>query len=156
MTVPDSDLLHAGAHSVEVSIEKQTEVVQGGLGRGVTTSHTTMMRSNQAPIIVLPEVTSLSPEEGYDTAILSIHGERLWHEDSESCVLMGDAAIEVQEPGVGDGWTAPSATQIQIPLQGLSLATPPLPAGDYPVRVMVNGALSMEAPSFHYSGHDDS
>jgi hypothetical protein len=70
----------------------------------------------------------------------------LYRDGLKSYVLIGDVAIPVRRPGAVDPWAIPTATSVQVPLTVLSTAlpTPPVMGQPYPVRVLMNGAQSVE------------
>ena len=61
-------------------------------------------------------------------------------------MLLGDAAVEVRRPQAGDPWAVPTDTSVQVPLTPLAAALPAPPPGGqaHRVRVLVNGAQSLE------------
>jgi hypothetical protein len=77
--------------------------------------------------------------------VLTVTGRRLFESGVKSVVLVGDVSIPVQDPGPSGPQTD---TSIQVSLIALGLTPPPIPAGLYPVRVMVNGVQSMESVTF--------
>ena len=58
-------------------------------------------------------------------------------------MIVGDAAIPVRAPGVGDPWAAPTPTAVEVPLSAagdiLDVSATP-----YPVAVQVDGARSRD------------
>lgn len=138
--------LQPGPQTVEVLVERATEFVGGALDRGTTGAGAQRLSSNQAVFLLVPEISSVAPPEGTAADLLTVQGRRLFREGLTTLVLVGDAAIEVRKPQVGDPWAAPTDTSVQVPLQHLALDLPqPPPAGDsYPVRVLVNGAQNLE------------
>ena len=144
--IPDALRLQPGPQTVEVVVERPTEVVAGGLDRGATATDAQKMASNRSVFLLVPEVATVAPPSGQVTDLLTVTGARLFRAGLTSLVLVGDAAIEVRVPQAGDPWAAPTDTAVQVPLKSLKLALPVPPAGGtvYPVRVLVNGAQSLE------------
>lgn len=147
--IPVEDRLRPGPLSVEVQTLRPTEVVQGGLDRGVVVTDDRRQNSNQGVFLLAPEVSTLNPLNvaagGLGAAVLTVNGRRLFQSGPKSVVLIGDVSIPVQDPGPGG---PQSDTSVQVSLNALALTTPPTPAGIYPVRMMVNGVQSMENVTF--------
>ena len=59
-------------------------------------------------------------------------------------MVVGEAAIEVRPPRGSDPWAEPTETTVQVPWAPLAALDPPLGAGTYPLRVVVNGAQNVE------------
>jgi hypothetical protein len=150
--IPAADQLRAGPQTVEVQILRPTEVVEGGLDRGVVAVDDRRQSSNHFVFLLAPEISGISPSSvaagGFAGAVLTVTGRRLFQSRVKSVVLVGDVSIPVQDPGPGGPQTD---TSIQVSLTALGLTTPPTPAGLYPVRVMVNGVQSMEDVTFQVS-----
>lgn len=148
-TIPLDDRLRPGPQTVEVQILRPTEVVEGGLGRGVVGMDNRRQSSNHCVFLLAPEISAINPPNvapgGLAGAVLTVTGRRLFEPGVKSVVLIGDISIPVQDPGPGGPQTD---TSIQVSLSSLGLTTPPTPAGTYPVRVMVNGVQSMETLTF--------
>jgi Pvc16 N-terminal domain/IPT/TIG domain len=147
--IPAADRLRPGPQTVEVQILRPTEVVEGGLDRGVVGVDDRRQSSNHFVFLLAPEISGINPLSvaagGFAGAVLTVTGRRLFESGVKSVVLVGDVSIPVQDPGPGGSQTD---TLIQVPLSALGLTTPPTPAGLYPVRVMVNGVQSMENVTF--------
>ncbi len=147
--IPLDDRLRPGPQTVEVQILRPTEVVEGGLGRGVVGVDNRRQSSNHCVFLLAPEISGVNPPSvaagGFAGAVLTVTGRRLFEAGVKSVVLVGDISIPVQEPGPGGPQTD---TSIEVLLTALGLTTPPTPAGLYPVRVMVNGVQSMETVTF--------
>lgn len=143
--IPAADRLRPGPQAVEVQILRPTEVVEGGLDRGVVVLDDRRQSSNHFVFLLAPEISGINPTSvaaaGFAGAVLTITGRRLFQPGVKSVVLVGDVSIPVQDPGPGGPQTE---TSIQVSLIALGLTTPPTPTGFYPVRVMVNGVQSME------------
>ena len=144
--IPPESRIQPGPQVVEVLTRRDTEVVEGGLDKGQVVSDESVYRSNQAVFMLVPRITSTNPASGTGATLLTLNGHRLYREGLKSFVLVGDVAIEVRPPGAGDPWAPPTATAVEVPLTALSGAVPPPPPGGqpYPVRILVNGAQSME------------
>lgn len=147
--IPAADQLRPGPRTVEVQILRPTEVVEGGLDRGVVGVDDRRQSSNHFVFLLAPEISGINPPSvaagGFAGAVLTVTGRRLFQSGVKSIVLIGDASIPGQDPGPGGPQTD---TSIQFSLIALGLTTPPTPAGIYPVRVMVNGVQSMENVTF--------
>jgi Pvc16 N-terminal domain/IPT/TIG domain len=147
--IPVADQLRPGPQTVEVQILRPTEVVEGGLDRGVVVVDDRRQSSNHCVFLLAPEISGINPASvaagGFAGAVLTVTGQRLFQSGVKSVVLVGDVSIPVQDPGPGGPQTD---TSIQVSLIALGLTTPPTPAGIYPVRVMVNGVQSMEDVTF--------
>jgi hypothetical protein len=147
--IPAADQLRPGPQTVEVQILRSTEVVAGGLDRGVVGVDDRRQSSNHLVFLFAPEISGINPSSvaagGFAGAVLTVTGRRLFESGVKSVVLVGDVSIPVQDPGPGGPQTD---TSIQVSLIALGLTTPPTPAGLYPVRVMVNGVQSMENVTF--------
>jgi hypothetical protein len=148
--IPVEDRLRPGVQTVEVQTLRQTEVVQGGLDRGVLQLDERRQNSNQGVFLLAPEVSGVNPPgvaaAGLAAATLTVTGRRLFRAPAKSAILVGDVSIPVQDPGPGGA--AQSDTSVQVPLVALTQTTPPTPAGLYPVRAMVNGVQSLESVTF--------
>lgn len=147
--IPAADQLRPGPRTVEVQILRPTEVVEGGLDRGVVVVDDRRQSSNHCVFLLAPEISGVNPPSvaagGFAGAVLTVTGRRLFQSGVKSVVLVGDVSIPVADPGPGGPQTD---TSIQVSLIALGLTTPPTPAGLYPVRVMVNGVQSMEDVTF--------
>ena len=147
--IPIDDRLRPGPLSVEVQTLRPTEVVQGGLDHGVVVTDDRRQNSNQGVFLLAPEVSAINPlnvpAAGLGAGVLTVNGRRLFEAGPKSVVLVGDVSIPVVNPGPGGPQTD---TSVQVSLNALTLTTPPTPAGNYPVRVMVNGVQSMENVTF--------
>jgi hypothetical protein len=97
--------------------------------------------------MLVPGITSINPGAGTSATTLTVNGTRLFKSFLKSYVYVADVAIEVP-PG-----PPATDTQVQVALIALTKAVPPLPpsATPYPVRVQVNGALSVDEQPFTYS-----
>jgi Pvc16 N-terminal domain/IPT/TIG domain len=147
--IPAADQLRPGPQTVEVQILQPTEVVEGGLDRGVVGVDDRRQSSNHCVFLLAPEISRINPSSvaagGFAGALLTVTGRRLFQSGMKTVVLVGDVSIPVQDPGPGGPQTD---TSIQVSLIALGLTTPPTPAGLYPVRVMVNSVQSMENVTF--------
>lgn len=145
--IPAELRLWPGAQRVEVWTEQATEVVQGGLDNGKVVADKNVRHSNRAVFVLVPEISSADPSEVATAAlpgpVLTVSGKRLYRPDLKSLVLVGDVAIEVRRPIPPDAWDEPEESKVQVPLAALANLLPA--ANDpYPVRVMVNGAQSID------------
>lgn len=142
--IPSHLLLQPGAQLIEVLTEHPTEAVEGGLGRGVppTSATNKTLVSNQAVFMLIPKLTGTAPVSATPSDLLTLTGDRLFRAGLVSFVVLGEHAIQVRQPALGDPWAEPTDTSVQIPLT--ALATPP-PGGQlYAVRIQVNGAQNRE------------
>jgi len=146
--IPAADQLQPGPQLVQVITEWDGERVEGGLDNGKSVSDQTQLNSNQGVFMLVPSVTAINPLSGKSTAILAVTGTRLYHQPLKSYVLLGDVSIQIRVPAGGDPWAPPTPTQVQVPLTALATATPQLSVGPHPVRVLINGALSLDEKSF--------
>jgi hypothetical protein len=147
--IPATDRLQPGPLTVEIQTLKPTEVVEGGLDKGIVVLDDRRQSSNHYVFLLAPEISGVNPPSvaggGFAGAVLTVTGRRLFQAGVKSVVLVGDVALPVQDPGPGGPQTDLS---IQVSLSALGLTTPPTQAGTYPVRVMVNGVQSMEDVTF--------
>ena len=147
--IPLADRLRPGATTVEVQTLNPTEVVEGGLDRGVVVTDDRRQNSSQGVFLLAPEVSAANPPNlgagALVGAVLTVTGRRLFRDGPKSVVLIGDVSIPVQDPGPGGPQTDIS---VNVPLDALALTTPPTPTGVYPVRMMVNGVQSRESITF--------
>jgi hypothetical protein len=148
ITVPDDPGLKAGAQPVEVTTVRATEIVEGALGHGTEATGENVQTSNQGVFMLAPTLTSTSPASGTSAGLLTVVGKRLFDPEGRSLVIVGDVAIPIETPGLGDPWAAPTETQVEVPLSALAAPIPPIPAGLHPVRVQANGALSITEKTF--------
>jgi hypothetical protein len=145
-----SDQLQPGPQLVQVLVERSGEGVQGGLDRGTMFTESVVQSSEQSSFILAPAVVTISPAAGTSATVLTVTGKRLFQSELKSYVYVRDVGIEVDfKPG--DPFLPPTPTQVQVPLTALTKTVPPLPGGTYPVRMQVNGALSLEEKSFTLS-----
>lgn len=144
--IAEEHRLQPGPQVLEVIVERPTETVEGGLGPGTAGTGLQVLTSNQAVFLLVPQVTSAASAGG----LLTVQGKRLFREGIRSFVLLGDAAVEVRRPVGTEPWAAPTETSVQVPIAPLAAALPkPPPAGQpHPVRMLVNGAQSLEGVTF--------
>jgi hypothetical protein len=145
--IPPDLMLQPGAQLVQVLVERPGEGVQGGLDRGTTFLETVQQASSHAVFMLVPTISSISPGSGTSATTLTVNGTRLFKGSLKSYVYVADAAIEVPQA------PPPTDTQVQVALIALTETVPPLPASaaPYPVRIQVNGALSVDPQLFTYS-----
>jgi len=142
--IPLSDRLQPGPQMVQVLVQRPGEGVAGGLDRGTTFQQVVVQESNQSIFMLVPSITGINPTSAAATQTLTVNGTRLFAPGLKSFVFINDVAIEVPSS------PPPTSTQVQVPLIGLTQAVPPLlpSATPYPVRMQVNGALSVDQPGF--------
>ncbi len=145
--IPPGALLQPGPQLVQVVVQRPGEGVQGGLDRGGTFVEAVMQASSQSVFMLVPGITSINPGAGTSATTLTVNGTRLFNSFLKSYVYVADVAIEVP-PG-----PPATDTQVQVALTALTKTVPPLPPSPpaYPVRVQVNGALSIDEKPFTYS-----
>ena len=136
--IPEADRLRPGPQTVEVQTLHPSERVQGGLDPGVVVKESSKQSSNQGIFLLTPQVTGATPSGS--PLLLTVTGKRLYKPPAKSVVVAGDVSIPVQDPGP-DPPFPPTDISVKVPLSGF---TP----GTYPVRVMANGAQSMEEITF--------
>jgi hypothetical protein len=144
--LPEEDRLQPGPQIVEVIVERATETVEGGHGRGTAGTGSQVVTSNQAVFLLVPEVAGVAPPSATAADLLTVNGRRLYRDGVKSFVLLGNAAVPIRRPLLGDPWVEPSETSVQVPIAPLAASLPePPPGGEpYRVRVVVNGAQSLE------------
>jgi hypothetical protein len=150
--IPADAQLQPGPQLVQVLVERPGEGVQGALDRGTTFTESVKQSSEQSVFMLVPGITSINPVAGTSATILTVNGTRLFQSELKSYVYVHDVAIEVRfKPG--DPFLPPTPTQVQVPLTALTKTVPPLPpsATPHPVRIQVNGALSIDEKPFTYS-----
>ncbi|HEX8620310.1 MAG TPA: Pvc16 family protein [Thermoanaerobaculia bacterium] len=116
VTIPDDAALQPGATRV---------VVQNDLLLGEPETPHRGFTSNVAAFVIVPEVSALT----LNGNALTVDGTRLWNETLDSLTIIGNEVVK--------SYTSESAAQIELDL-------PPLAAGNYLVRVRVNGAESLD------------
>ncbi len=131
--IAEEHRLQPGPRILEVIVERPTETVEGGLGPGTHGTGQQVAISNQAVFLLVPQVTSASRAGD----LLTVNGKRLFREGLKSYVLLGDTAIEIRRPVLPEPWSVPTETSVQVQI-------PALDAGSYRVRVLANGAQSLE------------
>jgi hypothetical protein len=116
VTVPDDDALQPGATRV---------AVQNDLMLGEPETPHRGFSSNVAAFVIVPEVTTLTPNGG----ALTVNGTRLWSDTLDRLTIIGNEIVR--------SYTTETPTEIAFQL-------PQLAAGNYLVRVRVNGAESLD------------
>jgi hypothetical protein len=116
VTIPDDAALQPGATRV---------AVQNDLLLGEPATPHRGFSSNVAAFVIVPEVTTLTPNGG----ALTINGTRLWSDTLDSLTIIGNEVVR--------SYTTETAT-------GIAFQLPQLAAGNYLVRVRVNGAESLD------------
>ena len=145
--IPPADRLQPGAQLVQVLVQRPGEGVQGGLDRGTSFVEAVTQSSSQSVFMLVPGITGITPGAGTSATTLTVNGTRLFNGALKSFVYVNDIAIEVPLA------PPPTDTQVQVSLAALATAIPPLLPSppNYPVRMQVNGALSIDAKLFTYS-----
>lgn len=146
--IDPEDLLQPGPIEVQVIAEHPADGVEGGLDHGQPISEPRLYRSNVALFQLVPQVTGILPLAGTAADVLQVTGTRLWHDDAGIAeVIVGDAAVQVRPPGVGDPWAAPTPTAVEVPVaEAAALLPAPSGGGDpYPVSAQVDGARSRDS-----------
>jgi hypothetical protein len=88
--------------------------------------------SNIAVFVLVPGIAALNPNLGVNPRTLEINGTRLFHPAGESLAVVGTGIIRSPQYGV----STPQKIRFDLPAA--------FGAGQYPVRVRVNGAESFE------------
>jgi hypothetical protein len=122
LTIPDDAKLLAGLTRI---------VAQTDLLIGDPESPHRGFSSNVAVFVLVPEVIALVPDLGANPKTLEITGTRLFHDELQTVVIVGDQIIAFNNNSV----LAPASLKFELPA---------LAAGAYTVRVRVNGAESFE------------
>lgn len=151
--IPSAQQLQPGPLEIQVIAEHPIEGVEGGLDHGQPVHMTRRYASNVALLQLVPRVTGINPVAGTAATVLRVTGTRLWHARARLVeVVVGDAAVEVRAPGVGDPWAAPTPAAVEVPVaDAAGLLPAPSPGGDaYPVAVQVDGARGRD-PSFDFT-----
>jgi hypothetical protein len=145
--IPLAARLQPGAQLVQVLVERPGDGVQGGLDRGVSFVEAVTQSSAQSVFMLVPGVTGISPGAGSSATTLTVNGTRLFNPQLKSFVYVNDIALEVPLT------PPPTDTQVRVSLAALATVLPPLPPSppNYPVRIQVNGALSVDFKLFTYS-----
>jgi hypothetical protein len=140
--IPAGDQLQPGPQLVQVVVQRAGEGVEGGLDHGTTFEEAVTQSSNQSVFVLVPSISSINPVTGTSATLLTVQGTRLFNPALKTFVYLNDVAIEAIAPQTD--------TQIQVPLTAVTQTVPPLPprAAPYPVRVQVNGALSVDEKGF--------
>lgn len=140
--IPPELQLQPGPQEVVVSMERETEGVQGGLGHGTPYAGKIVLDSNRSFFLLVPEVAApISPPfTGTATGNLTIEGRRLYRPDLKSFVVIGDVAIPVPDTPPAPLLPPQSSTQVSVSLKPLAH----LPLVTYPLRVLVNGVQNLE------------
>lgn len=120
VTLPDDAALQPGPTAA---------LVQNDLLIGEPPTPHRGFRSNLAAFVVVPEITTLTPDLNADPQTLTIQGTRLWSETLDRLTIVGSEVVRT--------YTTETPGEIAFDL-------PALPAGAHLVRVRVNGAESLE------------
>ena len=145
VTLPDDPLLQPGPQLVQVLVERETEVVEGGLDHGKTVLDHNVLVSNQSVFMLVPVVNTASPAAGAAAGtVLALTGKRLFRDGLKCSVLVGNVLLTVRPPAGGEVFPPPTETAVSVPLAPVAEALPPLAVNaDYPVHAVVNGAESV-------------
>jgi hypothetical protein len=148
--IPLAEQLRPGPCEVAVLVRRPTDVVEGGLGNGVSALDNRTQTSNHSTFLLAPELTAVNPLNvaagGLAGATLTVSGRRLFEAGTRSVVLIGDVVLPVIDTDpVGDPQTG---TSVHVSLSALANTVPPVPAGTYAVRVMVGGVQSLGSVPF--------
>ncbi|QPJ62407.1 MAG: DUF4255 domain-containing protein [Candidatus Nitronauta litoralis] len=152
--IPAGQQLQPGTIEIQVLTEHPADGVEGDLlSRGTNVQENRRYSSNFALMQLTPQITGVNPANGPLATIFIVQGTRLWHNQAQTAeVIIGNAAVTIRQPGVGDPWAAPTPTEVQIPVSDVSGILTVQGAGDppYPVAVQVDGARSRDAGfTFH-------
>jgi hypothetical protein len=148
--IPTAEQLRPGPCDVAVLVRRPTDVVAGGLGNGVSTLDNRTQTSNHSAFLLAPEINAVNPPNvalgALAGATLTVTGRRLFEAGTRSVVLVGDVVLPVIDADpIGNPQTD---TSVHVSLSALAGAVPPVPAGTYPVRVMVGGVQSLGSVPF--------
>ena len=150
ITVPDIPALQPGTQEVVVSVRHEAEAVEGALGHGEPPASPPIvtLESNRGFFLLVPEVAlpTSPPFTGTATGILTIEGQRLYHPELKSFIVIGDIAIPVPDISPAPPPPPPppqSSTKVTVSLKPLAL----LSTGTYRLRVLVNGVQNRETGS---------
>jgi hypothetical protein len=143
--IPLDEQLRPGPCNVSVLVRRPTDVVEGGLGNGVSVLDNRTQTSNHSAFLLAPEINAVNPPNvaigGLAGATLTVTGRRLFEAGTKSVVLVGDVVLPVIDADpIGDPQTDMS---VHVALSALVNAAPPVPVGTYPVRLMVGGVQSL-------------
>ena len=141
--ISSSARLRAGVMPVQVIVEQRVETVAGGRDdRGAPGAVGQRMPSDIGVLQLLPEVTSVVPAtaSAIPAATVVVHGRRLFAPGVATTILIGDAALDARRVA----GSSPPDDQVEISLASLAalLPVPPAAGTDYPVRAIVDGAMS--------------
>jgi hypothetical protein len=151
--IPAAQRLQPGPLEVQLLAEVAEEGVEGGLDRGSTVILPRRQGSNVVLLQLVPKVTATAPAAGNAASLLQVTGMRLWSPAAHVAeVVVGNAAIRIRAPGPGDPWSAPTPTQVQVPMSDAVDLLPVQAPTDapYPVALEVDGARSRDTASFRF------
>lgn len=125
VVIPDDEKLQPGAHAVKVVMDMlmgEPPMLHKGFN------------SNLLVFVLVPRLTSMTPEPEPPAAplVLRIKGTRLFHTDLDCLTLIGDEVI------ASENYTTKESVEIVFELPA------GLGAGDYAIRVRVNGVESID------------
>jgi hypothetical protein len=148
--IPTAQKLRAGVLPVQVIVEQPLDTVTGGRDDpGTPATLSRRVFSDTGVVQLLPEVTSVTPASATVAATATgtaiVQGRRLFAPGVATTILIGDVAIEAGRVAV----TPPPDDRVEIRLASLAtlLPTPPAAGTDYPVRAIVDGAMSLPLPA---------
>ena len=146
--IPADAQLQPGPQLVQVLVQRPGEGVEGGLDKGSPISDAGIQGSNQSVFVLVPSIAGISPISGSSAATLTVTGTRLFQAGLKSYVYVNDVAIEVIADPADP--PLPTSTSVHVSLKAVTQVTPPLPPSPplYPVRMQVNGALSVDEKDF--------
>lgn len=141
--IPMSARLRAGVLPVQVIVEQAVETVSGGRDdRGSPGLAGQRVHSNVGVLQLLPEVAAVVPASAAATATATavVQGRRLFAPGAATVILIGDVALEARRLG----GSPPPDDRVEVSLADLAtlLPMPPAAGTDYPVRAIVDGAMS--------------
>lgn len=148
--IPLDEQLRPGPCDVAVLVRRPTDVVEGGLGNGVSGLDNRTQTSNHSAFLLAPEIIGVNPPGvaigALAGATLTVTGRRLFEAGTKSVVLVGDVVLPVIDADpIGNPQTD---TSVHVSLSALASAIPRVPVGTYPVRVMVGGVQSLSSIPF--------
>ncbi|SAL80278.1 hypothetical protein AWB71_06087 [Caballeronia peredens] len=141
--IPPSARLRAGVLPVQVIVLQAMESVSGGRDDlGTPGALLQKVFSDMGVLQLLPEVTAVNPPSAAATPATTVvvQGRRLFAPGVATTILIGDVAIEAHRLA----GAPPPDDRVEIPLASLAamLPRPPAAGTDYPVRAIVDGAMS--------------
>ena len=156
--IPADQRLQAGTLTVQVLVEQDRESVSGGRDDlGTPGTATARVFSDLGVLRLLPQLTGAAPASAtlaaaaVPGATLTLSGRRLFRPGAATVVLAGDHAFDGERflVDTSQPWLPPPDDRVSVPLRSLVAGLPlPPPGGTtYPLRVIVDGALSAPGPA---------